>query len=107
TVQIVGVHPAEGAHIPGIRAWPEAYQPKIYDPKALDRIMRVTQDDAEITARRLAREEGVLAGVSSGGAVWAALQVATELTHGVIVVVICDRGGRYLSSNLYAPASNG
>jgi len=107
TVQVVGVHPAEGAHIPGIRAWPEAYQPKIYDPKALDRIMRVTQDDAEITARRLAREEGVLAGVSSGGAVWAALQVATELTHGVIVVVICDRGGRYLSSNLYAPASNG
>lgn len=103
-VQIVGVHPAEGAHIPGIRAWPVAYQPKIYKPEELDLIVTVTQSDAERTARRLAREEGLLAGVSSGGAVWSALQLASGLTQGVVVVIICDRGDRYLSSDLFSPS---
>jgi S-sulfo-L-cysteine synthase (O-acetyl-L-serine-dependent) len=102
-VQLVGVHPEEGAQIPGIRAWPVEYQPKIYKPEELDQIVRVTQADAEQTTRRLAREEGILAGVSSGGATWAALQLAAQLTSGVIVVIICDRGGRYLSSDLFAP----
>lgn len=102
TVRVIGVHPADGAQIPGIRAWPEAYQPKIYEPQALDAIMQVTQADAENTARRLAREEGILAGASSGGAVWAALQVASQLSSGVIVVIICDRGDRYLSSDLFS-----
>jgi S-sulfo-L-cysteine synthase (O-acetyl-L-serine-dependent) len=101
-VQVVGVHPDEGAQIPGIRAWPVEYQPKIYRPEELDQVVRVTQTDAEQTARRLAREEGILAGVSSGGAVWAALKLAAQLTHGVIVVIICDRGDRYLSSDLFA-----
>lgn len=104
-VQIVGVHPEAGAQIPGIRAWPVEYQPKIYEPEELDLIVRVTQADAEATTRRLAREEGLLAGVSSGGAVWGALQVASQLQHGVIVVIICDRGERYLSSDLFAPST--
>jgi S-sulfo-L-cysteine synthase (O-acetyl-L-serine-dependent) len=101
-VQVVGVHPAPGAQIPGIRAWPIEYQPKIYDPTELDSIINVSQADAEETARQLAREEGILAGVSSGGAVWAAFQLARELKSGVIVVIICDRGERYLSSDLFA-----
>lgn len=101
-VQIVGVHPAEGAQIPGIRAWPIEYQPKIYRPEELDRIVTVTQANAEQAARDLAREEGVLAGVSAGGALWAALQIASELTSGVVVVIICDRGDRYLSSDLFS-----
>lgn len=102
SIQVIGVHPAEGAQIPGIRAWPEAYQPKIYQPRALDAIVRVTQSDAEHMARRLAREEGILAGASSGGAVCAALQVASQLMRAVIVVIICDRGDRYLSSDLFS-----
>lgn len=102
-VRIVGVHPDEGAQIPGIRAWPVEYQPKIYNPGELDSIMQVTQSDAENTARALAREEGLLGGVSAGGAVWAALQIASTLTRGVIVVIICDRGDRYLSSDLFSP----
>jgi cysteine synthase B len=105
-VQIVGVHPAEGAQIPGIRAWPVEYQPKIYQPEELDLVVRVTQADAESTTRRLAREEGLLAGVSAGGAVWGALQIASQLQSGVIVVIICDRGERYLSSNLFAPSTS-
>ncbi len=102
-VQVVGVHPAEGAHIPGIRAWAVEYQPKIYRPEELDLILQVTQADAERTTRSLARQEGILAGVSSGGATWAALQLASRLATGVIVVIICDRGGRYLSSDLFTP----
>lgn len=101
-VRIVGVHPAEGAQIPGIRAWPEEYQPRIYEPSRLHRIIQVSQEDAEGTARHLARVEGVFAGVSSGGATWAALQLAQELDEGVIVVIVCDRGDRYLSSGLFA-----
>jgi cysteine synthase B len=101
-VQVVGVHPAAGAQIPGIRAWPVEYQPKIYDPTQLDRILTVTQPDAEETARQLAQQEGILAGVSSGGATWVAIQLAKELKHGVIVVIICDRGERYLSSDLFS-----
>lgn len=101
-VEVVGVHPAEGAQIPGIRAWPEAYQPRIYQPSRLGRIIQVTQPDAENMTRTLAKVEGVFAGVSSGGATWAALQLAAELDEGVIVVIICDRGDRYLSSGLFS-----
>lgn len=104
-VRIVGVHPAEGAQIPGIRAWPVEYQPRIYDPTRLHRIIRVTQADAEETARRLAKQEGLLVGVSSGGALWAAQQLAEELDSGTIVVILCDRGDRYLSSDLFNPST--
>jgi cysteine synthase B len=100
-VQIVGCQPTDGSRIPGIRRWPKEYLPKIYEPARVDRIVDVTQADAEETARRLAREEGVFGGVSSGGAVWAALQIANELEHGTIVVIVCDRGDRYLSSGLF------
>lgn len=100
-VKVVGVHPAEGAQIPGIRAWPVEYQPRIYEPERLDRILQVSQADAEHMARHMARVEGVFGGVSSGGAVSAALRVAEELDEGVIVVIICDRGDRYLSSGLF------
>jgi cysteine synthase B len=100
-VKIVGVHPAEGARIPGIRAWSTKYRPRIYQPERLDRILRVSEQDAIATARRLARVEGIFAGVSSGGAVWAALKLAAELEHGEIVCIICDRGSRYLSTGLF------
>ncbi len=103
-VQIIGVHPEEGSQIPGIRAWPDEYLPRIYDVERLSRIIRVTRDQAEDTARRLARVEGVLGGVSSGGAVCAALQLAEDIDEGVIVCIICDRGDRYLSSGLFATA---
>lgn len=106
-VQIVGVQPTDGSRIPGIRRWPEAYLPKIYDKSRLDRIVDVDQVEAEDMARKLAQVEGVFSGVSSGGAVVAALRVASELTEGVMVVIICDRGDRYLSSGLFAkPGSN-
>lgn len=100
-VQIVGAQPAEGAKIPGIRAWPPEYVPKIFDPSAVDRTMTVTQDDAEETARRLAREEGLFGGVSAAGACWTALQVAKEVEGATIVFVVCDRGDRYLSSGVF------
>ena len=100
-IQIIGVHPAEGAKIPGIRRWPEEYLPKIYHPEAVDRILSVSQMEAEDTTRRLAREEGIFAGISSGGAVHAALQLADELDSGLIVVIICDRGDRYLSTGVF------
>jgi cysteine synthase B len=103
-VQIVGVQPAEGASIPGIRRWPEAYLPKIYDPRRVDRIIEVTQRDAEETTRALAQQEGIFAGISSGGAVAAALRVSQEREGAVIVVIICDRGDRYLSTGVYAPS---
>lgn len=100
-VQIVGVQPEEGAKIPGIRRWPEAYVPKIYDPSGLDRIIEVAQDQAERTARDLASREGIFGGISSGGAVAAALELSKEVKGAVIVVIICDRGDRYLSTGVF------
>ncbi len=101
-VTIVGCQPAEGSSIPGIRRWSPAYLPKFYEPSRVDRIIDVAQADAEATARRLAREAGLFTGPSSGGACWAALKVASELAQGVIVFIACDRGDRYLSSDLFA-----
>ncbi len=101
-VQIVGCQPADGAQIPGIRKWPAAYLPKICDWKQVDRVVEVTQPDAETMMRRLASEEGIFAGVSSGGAVWAALQISAAVRDAVIVAVICDRGDRYLSTGVFA-----
>ncbi len=98
---IVGVQPTEGSSIPGIRRWSSAFTPAIYEPARVDRIIDVSQDQAVAMTRRLARDEGILAGMSSGGAVTAALEIATELTAGVVVVVVCDRGDRYLSSTLF------
>ena len=99
--QIVGVQPGEGAQIPGIRKWPEEYRPKIFARAIVDRVVEVSQEDAENTTRALAREEGVFAGVSSGGALWAALQIDAEETDAVIVSIACDRGDRYLSSGVF------
>ncbi len=100
-IQIVGVQPKEGAKIPGIRRWPKAYLPKIFDPKRVDRFIDVSQEEAEEMARRLAREEGIFGGISSGGAVSAALRLSEELEDAVIVTVICDRGDRYLSTGVF------
>jgi cysteine synthase B len=102
--QIIGVQPAEGASIPGIRRWPPAYVPEIYDAGLVDREMDVGQDEAEEMTRRLAAEEGIFAGVSSGGAVAAALRLSTEVEHAVIVAIICDRGDRYLSTGVFPDA---
>jgi cysteine synthase B len=101
SIQIVGVQPGPGAQIPGIRAWPKEYLPKIFDPKRVDRIMEVTQPEAEDMTRRLAREEGIFCGISSGGAVSAALRLAKEVEKAVIVTIICDRGDRYLSTGVF------
>lgn len=101
-VQIIGVQPQEGSSIPGIRRWPEAYLPKIYDPGRVDRIIDVSQAAAEQTARDLAAQEGIFAGISSGGAVAAALKLSAELSHALIVVIICDRGDRYLSTGVFS-----
>ena len=100
-VQIIGVQPGPGASIAGIRAWPKAYLPKIYDPARVDRIMEVTQEEAEDITRRLAREEGIFCGVSGGGAASAALRLSREVENAVIVVIIPDRGDRYLSTGLF------
>ena len=100
-VRIIGAQPAEGARIPGIRKWPEAYQPRIYQPREVDEWVPVLQDDAEETARRLAREEGIFAGISSGGAAWVAQQVAAREAGATIVFVVCDRGDRYLSTGVF------
>ena len=100
-VQIVGCQPTDGAQIPGIRKWPAAYLPKICDWDRVDRVVEVSQADAEDTTRRLAREEGIFAGVSSGGAVWSALKLSAELRNAVIVCIICDRGDRYLSTGIF------
>lgn len=100
-IEIIGVQPMEGASIPGIRRWPPEYLPTIYDPARVDRIIDVSQDDAENTTRALAAREGIFAGISSGGAVAAALQVARETENATIVVIICDRGDRYLSTGVF------
>jgi cysteine synthase B len=100
-IQIVGCQPEEGAQIPGIRKWPEAYLPKIYEKSRVDRLETVSQADAEEMARRLASEEGVFAGISSGGAVAVALRISKELKNSVIVTIICDRGDRYLSTGVF------
>ncbi|GAA7754393.1 cysteine synthase CysM [Helicobacter pylori] len=100
-VQIIGAQPAEGSRIPGIRKWPEAYLPKIYDPKFIDRQEPVTQADAEHMARRMAREEGIFAGISAAGALCVALRIAEEVENATIVFVVCDRGDRYLSTGVF------
>ncbi|GEM69672.1 cysteine synthase [Sphingobacterium mizutaii NBRC 14946 = DSM 11724] len=100
-VQIVGCQPTEESSIPGIRRWPEEYLPKIFDPSRVDRIIDIDQKDATQRARELARKEGVFAGMSSGGAFQAALTVANEIDEGIIVFIVCDRGDRYLSSDLF------
>lgn len=100
-VQIVGCQPTDGASIPGIRKWPIEYLPKIFDPSRVDRVMEVSQEDATQRARELAKSEGIFSGMSSGGAAHAAIQLAQELESGVIVFIVCDRGDRYLSSELF------
>ncbi len=100
-VQVVGAQPAEGSQIPGIRKWPEAYLPKIYDPSRVDRVESVAQTDAEVMTRRLAAEEGIFCGVSAGGACAIALRVASEVENATIVFVVCDRGDRYLSTGVF------
>ncbi len=101
-VQIVGLQPAEGSAIPGIRRWPQEYLPGIFDAEQVDQVLDITQQDAEQTARALAQQEGICAGVSSGGAVFAALQIAKQNPGSVVVAIICDRGNRYLSSGLFS-----
>ena len=100
-VQIIGVQPTDGSRIPGIRRWSPAFLPKIYDPKRVDRIIDVSQDEAKNMMRRLAKEEAIFAGMSSGGACTAAIKLANELDEGVIVFIVCDRGDRYLSSGIF------
>ncbi|MGN6508996.1 MAG: cysteine synthase CysM [Chitinophaga sp.] len=100
-VQIVGCQPTDGSRIPGIRKWQEAYLPKIFERQRVDRIMDISEEEARIMTNRLAREEAIFCGMSSGGAVAAAVRVARELSSGVIVCIICDRGDRYLSTDLF------
>jgi S-sulfo-L-cysteine synthase (O-acetyl-L-serine-dependent) len=100
-IEIIGVQPREGAKIPGIRRWPEAYLPKIYDPSRVDRIIDVSQEEAEETTRQLSAQEGIFAGISSGGAIAAALRLSKEVENAVIVTIICDRGDRYISTGVY------
>jgi len=102
-VQIIGLQPEDGASIAGIRRWPEAYLPSIFEPARVDRVIDIGQTEAEEHMRRLAREEGIFAGVSSGGALAGALKVAEEVENAVIAFIVCDRGDRYLSTGLYAP----
>ncbi|WP_311736344.1 cysteine synthase CysM [Microbulbifer hydrolyticus] len=100
-IQIIGLQPTEGSAIPGIRRWPEAYLPKIFVPEEVDRVMDISQQEAEEMTRRLAREEGIFCGVSSGGAVAGALKISAQVQNATIVAIICDRGDRYLSSGLF------
>lgn len=100
-IQIVGVQPADDSKIPGIRKWPEEYLPKIFDPKKVDKIMEVSEQESTLMAKKLAKEEGIFAGMSSGGAATAAFRLAETLERGTIVSIVCDRGDRYLSSDLF------
>lgn len=100
-IQIVGTQPTEGSSIPGIRRWSPEFLPKIYEPHRVDRIVDVSEANARLLTQRLAKEEGILAGMSSGGALYAALSIANEIESGIIVFIICDRGDRYLSSDLF------
>ncbi|MBI3561358.1 MAG: cysteine synthase CysM [Gammaproteobacteria bacterium] len=102
-IQIIGVHPAEGAKIPGIRRWSKEYVPLIFDPTRVDRVMEVTQAEAEEMTRQLAAREGIFCGISSGGAVAAALRLSQQVANAVMVAIICDRGDRYLSTNVFPP----
>ncbi|MEO8819313.1 MAG: cysteine synthase CysM [Ginsengibacter sp.] len=101
SIQIVGCQPTEGSSIPGIRRWPEEYVPKIFDPKKVDRVIDVSQQEAEETCRQLAKQEGIFAGASSGGAAAASIRLSEEIKEGLIVFIACDRGDRYLSSDLF------
>ncbi len=103
-IEVVGLQPAEGSQIPGIRRWPAAYLPTIFEPARVDRVLDVTLDESLAMMRRLAREEGICCGVSSGGAVAGALRVAADLEQGVVVAIICDRGDRYLSTGVFSDA---
>jgi cysteine synthase B len=100
-IQVIGVQPAPGAQVPGIRKWPEEYLPKIFERQRVDRVMEVTQEESEEMTRRLAREEGIFAGISSGGGLAAAMRVSAEVRDAVIVHVVCDRGDRYLSTGVF------
>lgn len=100
-VRVIGVQPEEGSQIPGIRKWPQEYLPKIYDPRRVDELIYVSQKDAENTTRRLAAQEGIFAGISSGGALHAALQLSKRVENAVIVTIVCDRGDRYLSMGVF------
>jgi cysteine synthase B len=100
-IQVIGVQPAAGASVPGIRKWPEEYLPKIFERKRIDRVMEVTQQESEDMTRRLAKEEGIFAGISSGGGLAAAMKVCSEVKNAVIVHVVCDRGDRYLSTGVF------
>ena len=100
-VRVIGAQPSEGSRIPGIRKWPQAYLPKIYDPTAVDELVLVSQADAEDMVRRLAREEGLFAGISAAGACWVALQIAQRVENATLVFIVCDRGDRYLSTGVF------
>lgn len=100
-VKIIGAQPSEGSRIPGIRKWPEAYMPKVYEPALVDELVSVSQADAEDMARRMAAEEGLFAGISAAGACWVALQIARTVENATIVFVVCDRGDRYLSTGVF------
>ena len=102
-IQIVGLQPVEGSSIPGIRRWPEAYLPRIFDASRVDQVMDISQQESEHTMRRLAAEEGIFAGVSSGGSIAAALKLSQQLENATIVAIVCDRGDRYLSTGVFSP----
>ncbi|WP_310611632.1 cysteine synthase CysM [Limnohabitans sp.] len=100
-IRIIGAQPSEGSRIPGIRKWPQEYLPKIYDAKNVDELIYVSQDDAEDMCRRLAREEGIFAGISAAGACWVAMQIAQQVENATIAFIVCDRGDRYLSTGVF------
>ncbi len=100
-IRIIGAQPSEGSRIPGIRKWPQEYLPKIYDPSHVDELVYVSQDDAEDMCRRLAREEGIFAGISAAGACWVAMQIAQQVENATVAFIVCDRGDRYLSTGVF------